>query len=139
MFNQSKAFAIGLLVAVFVVGIAMGAAGAHWSFAHRAPPPRGGGPRGGGVAERLARDLQLTVAQRDSVSAVLRRYDPQMGAIFASVRPQLDSLRGQLRADIRAQLTPQQQVSYDSLMERDRARFSRRDSTPQRDQRHDDD
>jgi len=137
MFNQSKAFAVGLLVAVFVAGLALGVAGDHWFFTHRPPPPRRDTRLG--YVERLARDLQLTDVQRDSVSAIIRRYDPQMRAIFASVRPQMDSLRGQLANDIRAQLTPEQQVIHQRLLERDRARFSRRDSADQRRGPNDDD
>lgn len=136
MFNTSKAFAIGLLVAVFLAGMALGAAGSHWARARSAPPRRD--PRVTYV-DRLARDLQLSPVQRDSIAAILRRYDPQMRALFAGVRPQMDSLRAQLRTDIRAQLTLEQQANYQRLMERDRARFSRRDSAAQRGERHDDD
>ncbi|MEK7667211.1 MAG: hypothetical protein AAB409_01020 [Gemmatimonadota bacterium] len=136
MFNQSKAFAIGLLIAVFLAGIALGSAGTRWMAQSRMAAQRAAR---GGFADRLARELQLTTVQRDSVAAILRRHDPQMRAIFATVRPQMDSLRAQLRTDIRAQLTPEQQTSYQRLMERDRARFSRRDSTAQRGERHNDD
>jgi len=137
MFNQSKAFAIGLLAAVLVAGIAIGAAGSHWATEHRGPKMRP--PPRGGFVERMARDLRLTTAQRDSVSAIFRRYDPQSRAVFARVEPQLDSLRRLLHAEIRAQLTVQQQATYDSLMERVRARMARRDSALQRGERHDDD
>jgi hypothetical protein len=133
MFNQSKAFAIGLLVAVFLAGIALGAAGSGWMSAHRPPRPNRG------YADHLAEQLQLSTAQRDSVVAILRRYDPQMRAIFSSVQPQMDSLRERLRADIRTQLTAQQQTAYQKLIERDRARFARRDSASQRGDRHNDD
>src|SRR5512135_2287974 len=135
MFNQSKAFAIGLLVAVFVAGIALGTAGSHWASAHRSGPPR----PNRSFADRLAQQLQLDSAQRDSVAGILRRYDPQMRAIFASVRPQLDSLRERLRGEVRAQLTPAQQAAYQKLIERQNARESRRDSTPPRENRHNDD
>src|SRR5512142_148743 len=135
MFNQSKAFAIGLLVAVFAAGIALGAAGSHWNLAHRGGPPH----PNRSFADRLAQQLQLDSAQRDSVAGILRRYDPQMRAIFASVRPQMDSLRERLRADIRAQLTPAQQAAYQQIIDRDRARFQRRDSAAQRGERHNDD
>lgn len=135
MFNQSKAFAIGLLVAVFVAGIALGAAGSHWVFAHRGGPPR----PNRSYADRLAQQLQLDSTQRDSVAGILRRYDPQMRAIFGSVRPQLDSLRERLRAEIRTQLTPAQQADYQKLVDRENARAARRDSTPQRNERHNDD
>jgi Heavy-metal resistance len=135
MFNQSKAFAIGLLVAVFVAGIALGATGSRWVIGHRAPPPR----PNRAYADRLAQQLRLDSAQRDSVAGILRRYDPQMRAIFATVQPQMDSLRERLRAEIRTQLTPAQQATYQQLIERDRARFQRRDSASQRGDRHNDD
>jgi hypothetical protein len=135
MFNQSKVFAIGLLAAVLVAGIALGAAGSHWALAHRGGPPR----PNRSYADRLAQQLSLDSAQRDSVAGILRRYDPQMRAIFASVRPQMDSLRERLREDIRAQLTPAQQATYQQIIDRDRARFQRRDSAAQRGERHNDD
>jgi len=135
MFNQSKAFAIGLLVAVFLAGIALGATGSHWALARHAGPPR----PNRNFADRLAQELKLDSAQRDSVAGILRRYDPQMRAIFASVQPQLDSLRERLRVEIRTQLTPAQQTAYQQLIERDRARFARRDSASQRTERHNDD
>lgn len=133
MFNQSKAFAIGLLVAVLLAGIALGVAGSGWMSSHRPPRPNHN------YADRLAQELQLSAGQRDSVVAILRRYDPQMRAIFATVRPQMDSLRKRLHADIRAQLTAQQLPAYQQIVERDRARFARRDSASQRGERHNDD
>ena len=134
MFNQSKAFAVGLLVAVLVAGIALGAVGTRWAAGRHAPPR----PRGGYV-DRLAQELQLTTIQRDSVTAILRRFDPQMRAIFTSVRPQMDSLRQELRHAIKAQLTAPQQTTYQQLIERERERFARRDSATQSPPRHDDD
>ncbi len=135
MFNQSKAFAIGLLVAVFLAGIALGAAGSRWVFVRHAGPPR----PNRSYADRLAQQLKLDSTQRDSVAGILRRYDPQMRAIFETVRPQMDSLRERLRGDIRAQLTPAQQTAYQQLIERDRARMARRDSASQSDRRPNDD
>jgi len=133
MFNQSKAFAIGLLVAVLLAGIALGVTGSGWVSGRRPQHPNRG------YADRLAEQLHLATAQRDSVVTILRRYDPQMRAIFASVQPQMDSLRERLRADIRAQLTAPQQTAYQQIIERDRARFARRDSASQRRDRHNDD
>ena len=133
MFNQSKAFAIGLLVAVFVAGIALGTVGARWTSGRHAPPR----PRPG-FADRLTQQLQLTPVQHDSVAAILQRFDPQMRAIFTHVQPQMDSLRQELRNAIKAQLTAQQQTTYQQLIERARERFARRDSAPQGPPRHND-
>lgn len=135
MFNQSKAFAIGLLVAVFVAGVAAGVAGTRWDLGRRAAARR----EGRGYVERLAQQVRLTATQRDSVTGILKRYDPLMREIFARVRPQMDSLRERLRADIRAQLTASQQAAYQQLIDRDRARYQRRDSAGQRTDRKNDD
>jgi hypothetical protein len=135
MFNQSKAFAIGLLVAVFVAGIALGAVGTRWAVGRRGPPPR---PRMGYV-DRLAQQLQLTPVQRDSVATILQRFDPQMRAIFTRVQPQMDSLRQELRNAIKAQLTAPQQTTYQQLLDRERERFARRDSATPAPPRHNDD
>ena len=134
MFRQSKAFAIGLLVAVFVAGIALGAVGIRWTAGRHAPPR----PRVG-YADRLAQQLQLTPVQRDSVAAILQRFDPRMRAIFTRVQPQMDSLRQELRNAIKARLTAPQQTAYQQLIERERERFARRDSTPQDPPRHEND
>ena len=134
MFKQSKAFAIGLLVAVFVAGIALGAVGIRWTAGRHAPPR----PRVG-YADRLAQQLQLTPVQRDSVAAILQRFDPRMRAIFTRVQPQMDSLRQELRNAIKARLTAPQQTAYQQLIERERERFARRDSASQSPPRRDDD
>ena len=134
MFNQSKAFAIGLLVAVFVAGIALGAVGTRWAAGRHAPSR----PRGG-YADRLGQQLQLTPVQHDSVAVILQRFDPQMRAIFTRVQPQMDSLRQELRHAIKAQLTAPQQTAYQQLIDRERERFARRDSTTQGPPRHNDD
>jgi hypothetical protein len=62
-----------------------------------------------------------------------------MRAIFTQVRPQMDSLRQELRNAIKAQLTARQQSTYQQLIERERERFTRRDSATQSPPRHDDD
>ena len=134
MFKQSKAFAIGLLVTVFVAGIALGAVGIRWTAGRHAPPR----PRVG-YADRLAQQLQLTPVQRDSVAAILQRFDPRMRAIFTRVQPQMDSLRQELRNAIKARLTAPQQTAYQQLIERERERFARRDSASQSPPRRDDD
>lgn len=133
MFNTSKAFAVALLVAVFVAGLAIGAAGTRWMAQSRAAAARAA--RSGGYAERLTRELALSPVQHDSIAAILRRHDPEMRAVFTRVQPVMDSLRAQLRSEIRAQLTPEQQTAYQQLVERDRARSSRRDSANQRRER----
>ncbi len=124
MFDKSKAWAIGLLVAVAVVGLVAGAALESWIGLGRVH-----------CADRstysgyLTRELKLTKAQHDSVVAVLHEHQPEMRAIIQVIRPQLDSARARVADEIRPILTPEQRESYQRLLDRDRAERARADST----------
>lgn len=109
MLPKSKIWAFLLLIAVATAGFVAGAGWSRW--AHRQLGP----PRREGYAARLARDLQLDSAQTDAVRAVLQRYRAPMQAAFETVRPTMDSLRNAMRTEIRALLTDEQRVRYDSI------------------------
>jgi len=129
MFSRTKAWAVGLLVAVFVAGGAAGWVAAGWSA--RSFPRMGRGPDG--MAEYLARRLDLSATQRDSVRAGLARHHAEMQAIWRTVRPRLDSLRAVVNEEIRTQLTPAQQERYTRLLaelEHQHERRRHKDSTP---------
>ncbi len=119
MFNKSKAWAVGLLIAVLVAGFAAGLAMDSWVL-HRGRPA--------GYSGFLSRELDLTAAQRDSVAAILRRHRPEMHAIFMTIRPQIDSARARVSDEIRALLTPEQRAAYQKVLDRDRAERARADS-----------
>jgi Spy/CpxP family protein refolding chaperone len=120
MFNKSKAWAVGLLIAVAVAGFAAGAATQGW-FAHH-------GRGSDGYSGFLTRELKLTAAQHDTIAALLRRHRPEMHAIFLLIRPQMDSARSRVSDEIRRVLTPGQQAAYQKLLDRDRAERARADS-----------
>lgn len=115
MFNRSKAWALGLLAAVFAAGI-----GAGWglqAWAREAARPGGGGRRGpDAMVAYLARELDLRPPQRDSVRAVFARHRGEMEAIWQEVHPRLDSLRAVMNREISAQLVPDQQARYQRLI-----------------------
>ena len=119
MFNKSKAWAVGLLIAVAAAGFAAGMAVQSWA-SHRG--------RGDGYSGYLTRELGLTAAQHDSIAAILRRHRPEMHAIFMTIRPQLDSARTRVNDEIRGVLTHEQQSAYQKLLDRDRAERARADS-----------
>jgi hypothetical protein len=126
MFGRSKAWALALLVAVFLAG---GAGG--WALARRGESPRaGGGPDA--IAAFLGKRLELTAAQQESVRAVFVRHHEEMQAIWGEVRPRLDSLRAVVRTEVSALLTPEQQARYARLLadlEHQHDERARRDST----------
>lgn len=113
MFNQSKAWAIGLLAAVFVAGATLA-----WGFDEWVGD-RGRGGRRRGTEDMVAfldRKVDLRPAQRDSVRAVFVRYRTAMDAIWAEVHPRVDSVRNLMRAEINAQLDSAQRERYARLI-----------------------
>ena len=119
--TKSTRTAVLLLIMAFLLGAAAG--GTALALYGR-PPHMGPGRPGGssGYLSRLERDLKLTPVQRDSVGAILERFEPRMDSIWQEVRPRFETLRGELRSDINAQLTPEQQRHYAELLERHDAR-----------------
>jgi len=128
MLNRSKAWALLLLVATFVAGIAVGVGGrALWVRS-----AYGGAPdRSRGVDLLMAElndELALTPRQRDSVHAILQRHWTRMNAVWDTIRPRFDSMRAELDAEVAAQLSPDQQAKYRDHMARHRHQREKVDS-----------
>jgi len=123
MFNRSKAWAITLLVVVALVGAAAGAAIETWVASNGAA--RGARQTYSGY---LTSQLHLSAAQHDSVVAILRRHQPELHALFQTIRPQVDSARARVAEEIRGILAPAQREAYQRLLDRDRAERARADS-----------
>jgi|KBSSwiStaDraftv2_1062776.scaffolds.fasta_scaffold43013_4 Spy/CpxP family protein refolding chaperone len=118
--TRSRLGAAGLLIVTFVFGALVG--GAATSLADRADHrTRANHPRPSYV-ERLGTDLGLTDAQKDSVRAVLDRHQPAMDSLWESIRPQFQSERQAIRAQINAFLTAEQQAKYAALQRQDSLR-----------------
>jgi hypothetical protein len=114
--TRSRLGAAALLIATFVLGGLIG--GAATSMAdRRAHAGHGDRPRPSFV-DRLASDLALSAAQRDSVQAVLDRHQPAMDSLWERIRPQFQSERQGIRNEINALLTPEQQAKYAALIQR---------------------
>ena len=126
MFDKSKLWATGLLLAAFAAGVAVGAAaGAVFGVGRAATAVFGERDRERGpdsrrdrsrqevsYLDRLDRDLRLSPAQRDSVAAILKRFDEPMRELWRRGRQQLDSMRIQVRSDIAAVLDEQQRERF---------------------------
>jgi hypothetical protein len=111
--NKSKLSAVALLAVVFLAG---GAAG--WFLGESSDHddrPRGRGPDA--MVAYLTRELTLTPAQSDSVRAIFARHHPEIEALWAQVRPRFDSIKTVVRAEIDAQLTPDQRARHQRLVE----------------------
>jgi len=109
----SKLSAVALLAMVFLVG---GAAG--WlldEVTARDDRPRGRGPDA--MVAYLTKELKLTPVQADSVRAAFARHRPEIQALWGQVRPRFDSIKAVVRAEIDAQLSPEQRAQHQRLVE----------------------
>jgi len=70
------------------------------------------------MVTHLAKQLDLSPTQQDSVRAVLQRHRAEIDTLWHLVHPRVDSLRATIHGEISAQLTPAQQSRYRDLMAR---------------------
>jgi hypothetical protein len=112
MLSKSKFAALALLAAVFIAG---GAAG--WGARVGAKSDSRGRRGPEAMVEHLTQELRLTAIQRDSVRAIFERHHPEVEALWAEIRPRFDAIKTRVRAEVAAQLAPDQQVRYQRLLE----------------------
>ena len=73
--------------------------------------------------ERLADELGLDATQPTALDTILDGRNRSYDALMAPIRPQVDSLQAQARAQVRQLLTPEQLAIYDRMQaEREAAR-----------------
>jgi hypothetical protein len=134
---RSKLQAVALLVAVFVAGGAVGA-GVWAAASDRRAPGRGEPNRREreSYATRLARELTLTPAQRDSVDRILAGYQDSMAVLWDEMRPRMDAVRASIRADIATLLDTAQLPRYQAYMRRSDSVRAAREAVRQ-EERHD--
>ena len=106
--------AVGLLLAVFVLGIALGGVGNHLWEAHvQASHHRG-------PVEELKRVLQLSPQQEKQFDAIISDDRTKFRALDAERHaewdPKYDQVRAQGRASSRAILTPEQRAKFDAFL-----------------------
>lgn len=127
--QSEKRSAAFLLVAMALLGLIVGVGGtlvaAHEGVGrlhyHAERPPRGPNE----YLDRITRDLELTAAQRDSISGILERQRGDIDAIWREVRPRFDSLRTNVRAEMRVLLNPDQQARFDEISRQNDQRRNR--------------
>lgn len=128
MLNRSKLAAVTLLAAVFLAG-GLAGWGGHAAAERN---DHGDGPRRRGpdaVVAYLAKELDLTSVQRDSVRAIIARHRPETDSLWAQVRPRFDAIKARMRSEIDALLTPEQRARHQQLIDKaEHHRMEREDS-----------
>ena len=117
--------AVSLLLAVLGAGFALGWFG-HDQARHSR---KRGEPREEAMMRKLERELTLSGPQRDSVRAIVRRHHAEIRGLWQEMHPRYDSLRAVTRAEIDAQLTPEQQARHERLIEKQKRREKGSDRT----------
>jgi hypothetical protein len=110
--------AVALLVAVLGAGFALG----WFSHDNARHSRRRGEPREEAMVRKLERELTLTGPQRDSVRAIVMRHHADIRGLWQEMHPRYDSLRAVTRAEIDAQLTPEQRALHERLIEKQKHR-----------------
>ena len=111
--------AAGLVILVFLLGIALGAVGMRvaeqkvWGD-RREDRGRMAGPAR--FVEQLTKELALTTAQQQQLNSILEDTRKNYDVIYAPVRPQIEQARQEGRGRIRAMLTPEQAAKFDEML-----------------------
>ncbi|HBA60516.1 MAG TPA: hypothetical protein DCZ92_06810 [Elusimicrobia bacterium] len=106
------------------IGFLLGAVFSHFYMIRRfpGPPPFGrGGPGGpGGPMEMFNRELGLTETQKEKVSAIFKKYEPEMEKTMRP-DPEFEAVRKRIQAEILMILTPEQAKKMEVMEERMKA------------------
>lgn len=106
--------AIFYLVAIFVLGVVLGALGAHLFERHWGRLPWG--QRRARVVERFTRELRLSPEQRDQLVRILDETGQRYQKLNEQVRPQYDEIRQSARQRIRAILNDEQRARFEEIV-----------------------
>jgi hypothetical protein len=100
-----------LLAGVFVIGALAGAAVERAREARPGPPP----PRERGAPEAWREQLRLTDEQDRRIHEILESNRPRADAVLDQFLPRLRAVTDSIRFEVRAVLTPEQQLEFDRM------------------------
>jgi hypothetical protein len=108
-FPSSRLHAALTLVAVLVIGIALGVTlDRFWVMRAMPASPMNSAT----LISEMDRRLHLDVAQRDTIASVLRRHQMTVDSAWARVRPSLHAVIDSSQREIMAVLRPDQRSAY---------------------------
>ena len=107
-----------LIIAVFALGIGLGAAGLSvWNSRVLAARPQAARTAASTTA-MFTKDLNLNSDQQSQISTILNQMREQYAAIHAKADPEYDQVRQQARDRIRQILTADQRPQFEDLLGR---------------------
>jgi Spy/CpxP family protein refolding chaperone len=120
--ERTKTAAVGLVLAVFVLGAALGALGMYWAGRSvMAGPTRRTGPstpaeHNARVVDSMKKDLGLTAEQQKQLLAILDQTGAKYKSVHEQVAPQMDAIRKEGRDQIRGILSPEQLPKFEEKL-----------------------
>jgi Spy/CpxP family protein refolding chaperone len=118
--------ATGLVIVVFLLGVALGALGMYYWGGHVLAN------RSHHFLEDMKREVGLTPDQQKQLEVIIQDTRGKFQAIDDQTRPQYDQVRQQARDRIRAFLTPEQRLKFEDFVRRLDAERKKRDQERQR-------
>ena len=117
--NQGNRKALLLVVAVFVLGIALGGVGTYVATTRvLAARPQTVVHSAASTAAMFTRDLNLSPEQQTQIEVILGDTRAHYAAIHEKVDPEYEQVRQQGRDRIRQLLTPEQRPKFEELLRR---------------------
>jgi hypothetical protein len=109
--------AILLVVAVFVLGMAVGGLALHLILGRvlGGPGLRGGPNR---LVQQLTTDLQLSTEQQRQLGSILEETRARYDKAYESLQPEMQKIREEGRDRIRGILSPAQRAKFDEFVRR---------------------
>lgn len=129
MNNKYKLWVTLSLIAVFILGVAVGVCGNRWLLEKKKPPSRQR-QEPFPTLEVISKELQLTPEQEEKIREVFKRSEERFQAFRKEVHTRLTELREQLKTEMDEVFTPEQEKKMQELM--DRYMRQRRRDTPER-------
>ncbi len=119
--NRTNRRAVGWVLVVFMLGIALGALGTYMVGARvwgARPEIQSHRDRHARMVEQLTHELNLTSAQQKQLEAILADMQSRYEEIHKQTAPQAEQVRQQGREQIRAILTPEQRPKFEEFLRR---------------------
>ncbi|MGQ9800270.1 MAG: hypothetical protein ACUVRL_01175 [Candidatus Saccharicenans sp.] len=131
MNNKYKLWVTLSLIAVFILGVAVGVIGDKWLLEKKKPASRQR-QEPFPTLEVIAKELQLTPEQEEKIREVFKRSEERFQAFREEIHTRLTELRDQLKTEMDEVFTPEQEKKMQELMDR-YMRQRRREVPPRRD------
>lgn len=117
--KNARLEAAALVFVVFLLGLLLGGVGNHlWNERVQGQGQVNTNPTRRQVIEDLTQRLQLTPDQEKQVTGMIDDTRAKWQALYAPLDAPREQIRQQGRANIRAVLTPDQQLKFDDFLRR---------------------